>query len=175
MEPTVAVERFDADEVRQHRDALAEVLVDCIEGGASVSFMAPFSLDEARAFFASIEPEIAAGTRVLIAAFLDDDLVGTVQVVAAWPPNQPHRADVTKLLVRRSARKRGIGQRLMARAEAEARKQGWTLLVLDTVTGDPAERLYERMDWTKVGVIPNFALYPDGRPCDTTVFWKALD
>jgi len=175
MEPTVAVERFDADEARQHRDALAEVLVDCIEGGASVSFMAPFSLDEARAFFASIEPEIAAGTRVLIAAFLDDDLVGTVQVVAAWPPNQPHRADVTKLLVRRSARKRGIGQRLMARAEAEARKQGWTLLVLDTVTGDPAERLYERMDWTKVGVIPNFALYPDGRPCDTTVFWKALD
>jgi GNAT superfamily N-acetyltransferase len=175
MEPTVAVERFDADEVRQHRDALAEVLVDCIEGGASVSFMAPFSLVEARAFFASIEPEIAAGTRVLIAAFLDDDLVGTVQVVAAWPPNQPHRADVTKLLVRRSARKRGIGQRLMARAEAEARKQGWTLLVLDTVTGDPAERLYERMDWTKVGVIPNFALYPDGRPCDTTVFWKALD
>jgi GNAT superfamily N-acetyltransferase len=175
MEPTVAVERFDADEARQHRDALAEVLVDCIEGGASVSFMAPFSLVEARAFFASIEPEIAAGTRVLIAAFLDDDLVGTVQVVAAWPPNQPHRADVTKLLVRRSARKRGIGQRLMARAEAEARKQGWTLLVLDTVTGDPAERLYERMDWTKVGVIPNFALYPDGRPCDTTVFWKALD
>jgi len=175
MEPTVAVERFDADEVRQHRDALAEVLVDCIEGGASVSFMAPFSLDEARAFFASIEPEIAAGTRVLIAAFLDGDLVGTVQVVAAKPPNQPHRADVTKLLVRRSARKRGIGQRLMARAEAEARKQGWTLLVLDTVTGDPAERLYERMDWTKVGVIPNFALYPDGRPCDTTVFWKALD
>ena len=175
MEPTVAVERFDADEARQHRDALAEVLVDCIEGGASVSFMAPFSLVEARAFFASIEPEIAAGTRVLIAAFLDDDLVGTVQVVAAWPPNQPHRADVTKLLVRRSARKRGIGQRLMARAEAEARKQGWTLVVLDTVTGDPAERLYERMDWTKVGVIPNFALYPDGRPCDTTVFWKALD
>jgi len=175
MEPTVAVERFDADEARQHRDALAEVLVDCIEGGASVSFMAPFSLDEARAFFASIEPEIAAGTRVLIAAFLDDELVGTVQVVAAWPPNQPHRADVTKLLVRRSARNRGIGQRLMARAEAEARKQGWTLLVLDTVTGDPAERLYERMDWTKVGVIPNFALYPDGRPCDTTVFWKALD
>ena len=175
MEPTVAVERFDADEARQHRDALAEVLVDCIEGGASVSFMAPFSLVEARAFFASIEPEIAAGTRVLIAAFLDDELVGTVQVVAAWPPNQPHRADVTKLLVRRSARNRGIGQRLMARAEAEARKQGWTLLVLDTVTGDPAERLYERMDWTKVGVIPNFALYPDGRPCDTTVFWKALD
>ena len=127
-----------------------------------------------RAFFESIEPDITAGARVLLAAFLEDKVVGTVQVAAAWPPNQPHRADVAKLLVRRSARNRGIGRLLMQQAEAEARAQGWTLLVLDTVTGDPAERLYERMDWTKVGVIPNFALYPDGRPCDTTVFWKAL-
>jgi GNAT superfamily N-acetyltransferase len=112
---------------------------------------------------------------VLLAAFLADELVGTVQVAAAWPPNQPHRADIAKLLVRRSARNRGIGRLLMERAEAEAHDEGWTLLVLDTVTGDPAERLYERMAWTKVGVIPNYALYPDGRPCDTTVFWKALD
>jgi GNAT superfamily N-acetyltransferase len=174
VEFTVAVERLDADGARRHRGALADVLVDCVEGGASVSFMAPFSQDEARAYFASIEPEIGAGTRVLLAALLGDELVGTVQVVAAWPPNQPHRADVTKLLVRRAARNRGIGERLMARAEAEARKQGWTLLVLDTVTRDPAERLYARMGWTKVGVIPNFALYPDGRPCDTTVFYKEL-
>lgn len=174
MESAVAVERLDAVGARQNRDTLANVLVDCVEGGASVSFMAPFSHDEARAFFGSIEADIAADKRVLLAAFLDDDLVGTVQVAAAWPPNQPHRADVAKLLVRRSARNQGIGQRLMARAEAEARRQGWTLLVLDTVTGDPAERLYERMDWTKVGVIPNYALYPDGRPCDTTVFYKEL-
>jgi GNAT superfamily N-acetyltransferase len=174
VEATIALERLDTDEARRHRDGLAAVLVDCVEGGASVSFMAPFSLDEARAYFASIEQEVADGTRVLLAAFLADELVGTVQLVGAWPPNQPHRADVTKLLVRRSARNRGIGQRLMARAEAEARKQGWTLLVLDTVTGDPAERLYERMEWTRVGVIPHFALYPDGRPCDTTVFYKEL-
>jgi GNAT superfamily N-acetyltransferase len=172
--PVVAVERLDAGRAQRHRDPLADVLVDCVEGGASVSFMAPFSHDDAVAFFASIEPEIAAGTRVLLAAFLDTELVGTVQVAAAWPPNQPHRADVAKLLVRRSARKQGIGRLLMERAEAEARGAGWTLLVLDTVTGDPAERLYERMDWTKVGVIPNFALYPDGRPCDTTVFYKEL-
>ncbi len=175
MEPTVAVERLDADAARRHRDGLAAVLVDCVEGGASVSFMAPFSHDQARAFFASIEPDVAAGTRVLLAAFLDDDLVGTVQITAAWPPNQPHRADVAKLLVRRAARNRGIGRRLMERAESEAIAEGWTLLVLDTVTGDPAERLYERMGWTKVGVIPSFALYPDGRPCDTTVFWKGLE
>jgi len=170
----VTVERLDVNSARQHRDALAAVLVDCVEGGASVSFMTPFTHDEARTFFESVEPGVAAGTRLLLAAFLDDQMVGTVQITAAWPPNQPHRADVAKLLVRRSARNRGIGRLLMERAEAEAREQGWTLLVLDTVTGDPAERLYERMGWTKVGVIPNFALYPDGRPCDTTVFWKAL-
>jgi ribosomal protein S18 acetylase RimI-like enzyme len=97
-----------------------------------------------------------------------------VQVVHAWPPNQPHRADIAKLLVRRSARRRGIAWQLMERAEEEARAEGKTLLVLDTVTGDPAESLYERMGWNKLGVIPNYALYPDGRPCDTTVFWKAL-
>ena len=170
----VTVERLDVNSARQHRDALAAVLVDCVEGGASVSFMTPFTHDEARTFFESVEPGVAAGTRLLLAAFLDDQVVGTVQITAAWPPNQPHRADVAKLLVRRSARNRGIGRLLMEQAEAEAREQGWTLLVLDTVTGDPAERLYERMGWTKVGVIPNFAFYPDGRPCDTTVFWKAL-
>jgi GNAT superfamily N-acetyltransferase len=173
MEP-VTVERLDANGARRHRDALATVLVDCVEGGASVSFMTPFTHDEARAFFESVEQGVGDGTRLLLAAFLDNQVVGTVQVAAAWPPNQPHRADVAKLLVRRSARNRGVGRLLMEQAEAEAREQGWTLLVLDTVTGDPAERLYERMGWTKVGVIPNFALYPDGRPCDTTVFWKAL-
>jgi GNAT superfamily N-acetyltransferase len=169
---TVTVERLDGAAAREHREALADVLLDCVEGGASVSFMAPFSAGDAQAFFESIEPEIEAGSRELLAAFDEGELVGTVQVAAAWPPNQPHRADVAKLLVRRSARNRGVGQLLMERAEAEAQAEGWTLLVLDTVTGDPAERLYERMRWTKVGVIPNYALYPDGRPCDTTVFWK---
>jgi len=97
-----------------------------------------------------------------------------VQVILALPPNQPHRAEIAKLLVHRSARRRGIAQLLMERAEAEARAEGKTLLVLDTVTGDDAERLYERLGWTRVGVIPGYALYPDGRPCDTTVFWKSL-
>jgi GNAT superfamily N-acetyltransferase len=170
----VRIERLDAEGARTHRAALAAVLVDCVEGGASVSFMAPFSADEACSFFASIEPEVAASSRVLLAAFGGGRLVGTVQVAAAWPPNQPHRADVSKLLVHRSARNRGVGRLLMECAEAEAERQGWTLLVLDTVTGDAAERLYEDMGWTKVGVIPNYALYPDGSPCDTTVFYKEL-
>jgi GNAT superfamily N-acetyltransferase len=170
----VRIERLDGAAALDHRERLASVLHDCVEGGASVSYMAPFSADDARTHFEGIQPEVESGRRVLLAAFLDDELVGTVQIAAAWAPNQPHRADIAKLLVRRSARNRGVGQLLMERAEAEALTQGWTLLVLDTVTGDPAERLYERLGWTKVGVIPNYALYPDGRPCDTTVFWKAI-
>jgi GNAT superfamily N-acetyltransferase len=174
VDASVTIERLDGGAARQHRDGLAAVLHDCVEGGASVSYMSPFSLDDARAHFEGIQSEVESGKRVLLAAFVDGEIAGTVQIAAAWPPNQPHRAEVAKLLVRRSARKRGVGQLLMERAEMEARSEGWTLLVLDTVTGDPAERLYERLGWTKVGVIPNYALYPDGRPCDTTVFWKAV-
>jgi GNAT superfamily N-acetyltransferase len=171
VEP-IRIERLDAEAARLHRDALAAVLCDCVEGGASVSYMWPFSEDDARSAFAAIEPEIEAGKRILLAAFDGDELVGTVQLAAAWAPNQPHRGDIAKLLVLRSARNRGIGRLLMERVDVEARELGKTLLVLDTVTGDPGERLYERLGWVRVGVIPNYALYPDGRPCDTTVFWK---
>ncbi len=136
--------------------------------------MAPFSQEDARGAFDVAAEEVEQGRRLVLAAFLNGDVVGTVQVVLAVPPNQPHRAEIAKLLVHRSARKRGIAELLMERAEAEARVEGKTLLVLDTVTGDDAERLYERLGWTRVGVIPGYALYPDGRPCDTTVFWKAL-
>jgi GNAT superfamily N-acetyltransferase len=149
-------------------------VADCVAGGASVSYMAPFSQEQAREAFAVWADEVERNRRLLLAAFLDDTIVGTVQVVFGTPPNQPHRADVAKLLVHRSARRRGVAQLLMEHAEAEARSEGRTLLVLDTVTGDDAERLYTRLGWTRVGVIPNYALYPDGRPCDTTVFWKAV-
>jgi ribosomal protein S18 acetylase RimI-like enzyme len=150
------------------------VLVDCVEGGASVSFMWPFSRDDARAFFEGVAAEVEQGRRLLVAAFDDGELMGTVQVILALPPNQPHRGEITKLLVHRSARRRGVARMLMEQAEAEARAEGKTLLVLDAVTGDDAERLYERLGWTKVGVIPGYALYPDGRVCDTTYFWKGL-
>jgi GNAT superfamily N-acetyltransferase len=170
----IDVRRLDASDVRRRLDGLAAVLADCVAGGASVSYVAPFSHADARAAFASWADEVEAERRLLLAAFLDDTVVGTVQVVYATPPNQPHRADVAKLLVHRSARRRGVAELLMAHAEAEARAEGRTLLVLDTVTGDDAERLYTRLGWTRVGVIPNYALYPDGRPCDTTVFWKAV-
>jgi ribosomal protein S18 acetylase RimI-like enzyme len=170
----IEVRRLGPREIDAHLDGLADVLVDCVAGGASVSFMAPFPHDEARAFFKATAAEVERGRRLVLAAFEHRRIVGTVQVILALPPNQPHRGEIAKLLVHRSARRRGIAELLMEHAEAEARAEGKTLLVLDTVTGDPAERLYTRLGWTRVGVIPGYALYPDGRPCDTTVFWKAL-
>jgi GNAT superfamily N-acetyltransferase len=171
----IEIRRLDTRELQEHLDALAAVLADCVAGGASVSYMAPFPPEQARTAFEGMAAEVEQGRRLVLAAFTDDgELVGTVQVILASPPNQPHRGEIAKLLVHRSARKRGIAQLLMKQAELEARAEGKTLLVLDTVTGDAAERLYARLGWTRVGVIPNYALYPDGRPCDTTVFFKAL-
>jgi GNAT superfamily N-acetyltransferase len=170
----IEVRRLAATDVHEQLDALAAVLHDCVAGGASVSYMAPFSLEQARNAFEGFVAEAEQGRRLILAAFVDGDLVGTVQVILALPPNQPHRAEIAKLLVHRQARGRGIAQLLMERAEAEARAEGKTLLVLDAVTGGDAARLYARLGWTTVGVIPGYALYPDGRPCDTTVFWKAL-
>lgn len=170
----IEIRRLEGAELAAKLDGLAAVLEDCVAGGASVSYMAPFSHEDARRAFEGFAAEVDAGRRLLLAAFAGGEAVGTVQVILAVPPNQPHRGEIAKLLVHRSARGRGIAELLMDRAEAEARAEGKTLLVLDTVTGDPAERLYERLGWTRVGVIPGYALYPDGRPCDTTVFWKSL-
>jgi GNAT superfamily N-acetyltransferase len=170
----IDVRRLDGPAAREHLDGLAAVLADCVAGGASVSYMSPFSQDDARAAFEGFVAGVERGGRVLLAAFDDGRVVGTVQVVLSTPPNQLHRGDVAKLLVHRSARRRGVAQRLMERAEVEARAKGRTLLVLDTVTGDNAERLYTRLGWTRVGVIPGYALYPDGRPCATTFFYKEL-
>jgi GNAT superfamily N-acetyltransferase len=168
------IRQLDATEGRQYLSALADVLIDCVEGGASVSFMAPLSKSEAESFFEKTVAAVERGERILLAAFVDSELAGTVQIVTATPPNQPHRADIAKLLVRRSARGQGIATRLMEHAEHASRLAGKTLLVLDAVTGGDAEKLYLRMGWTKAGIIPNYALFPDGRLCDTTILWKAL-
>lgn len=173
-EDGVEVRRLDASEAHTLLDSLATVLTDCVAGGASVSYLAPFSHEDGRHAFEGMIAEVEGGRRLLLAAFAKGELVGTVQVNLALPPNQPHRAEIAKLLVPRRARKRGIAQLLMERAEAEARKEGKTLLVLDTVTGADGERLYARLGWTRVGEIPGYALFPDGRPCDTTVFWKRV-
>lgn len=170
----IEIRRLAGVDLSAQLDGLAAVLADCVAGGASVSYLSPFSHAQARTAFEGFAKDVDEGRRVLLAAFADGDVVGTVQIVLAAPPNQPHRGEIAKLLVHRSARRRGVAQLLMERAEVEARAEGKTLLVLDTVTGDPGERLYARLGWNRVGVIPNYALYPDGRPCDTTVFYKTL-
>lgn len=165
---------LDGKAAREAAIALAAVLVDCVDGGASVGFMAALTPGEARAYYESVCDEVEAGRLRLLAAYDDGELVGTVQLLLAMLPNATHRGEIAKLLVRRSARRRGIAQALMARAEDEASAAGKTLLVLDTVTGSEAERLYEGLGWTRVGSVPGWALYPDGSPCETTFFVKSL-
>jgi GNAT superfamily N-acetyltransferase len=154
---------------------LADVLVDCVEGGASVSFMSPFSRDSALGFFRKVAGSVAAGDTVLLAAKLGGKIVGTVQLGLDTPPNQTHRAEIKKMLVHRAARGRGIGAALMAHVEEEARRRGRWLLVLDTVPGESGHRLYLRAGWTQTGLVPDYALFPDGRLCDTAIMWKRLD
>ena len=164
---------LDAAAAKAAIHELCDVLVDCVAGGASVSFMLPFRRDDAVAYFGKVIASVARGETVLVAAKLNSRIVGTVQLGLDMPPNQPHRGDVRKLLVHRAARNHGIGAALMARAEAEAKARGRTLLVLDTA-GPEAERLYVRTGWQRVGVIPDYAMWPQGGFCDTTYFWKKL-
>jgi GNAT superfamily N-acetyltransferase len=171
----IETRQLTAKEGRQHLAALAQILLDCVAGGASVGFMTSLSKIEAEAFFDRVLDAVEAGDRMLFAAFEDSTPVGTVQVVTALPPNQPHRGDVAKLLVLRSARGKGVAASLMQFAETASRLAGKTLLVLDTVTGGDAERLYQRLGWTRAGIIPKYAMFPDGSWCDTTIFWKSLD
>jgi GNAT superfamily N-acetyltransferase len=155
--------------------ALGDVLIDCVEGGASVSFMLPMTRAKADAFWQGTAAGVARGERLVLAA--EDDagaIVGTVQVILQQPENQPHRGDVAKMLVHRRARRLGVGAALLAAAEREALAAGKTLLVLDTVTGSDADRMYARQGWQRCGEIPYYALWPDGTPCPTTVFFKFL-
>ena len=154
-------------------DALAGLLVDCVEGGASVSFMDPLPRARAAGFWREVGAAVARGERVLLVAEDGSGIVGTVQVILRQPDNQPHRADVAKMLVHRRARRRGLGAALMRAAEAAAGAAGKTLLVLDTAS-DTAERLYRRLGWECCGVIPDYALLPRGGYCDTTVLYRRL-
>jgi len=175
MTEDVTVRRVGANEAAACVDALADVLIDCVEGGASVSFMLPLPREKALAFWRGVADGVARGERVLlIAEDSEGRIVGTVQMIMSLPDNQPHRGDVAKMLVHRRARRRGIAQRLMTALDDAAREEGKTVLVLDTVTGGDAQRLYQRTGWQRVGDVPKYALMPDGDFCSTTFFYKHL-
>ena len=174
MVETVRVRRLDPLGDREIEE-LSDVLIDCVEGGASVSFMLPMTRGKALAFWRKIAASEARGERVVLAA--EDaagTILGTVQLILDLPENQPHRADLAKMLVHRRARRRGVAAALLAAAEDSAIHAGRTLLVLDTVTGSDAERMYARHGWHRSGEIPDYALWPDGRPCPTTFYFKSL-
>ncbi len=155
-------------------DGLCDVLIDCVVGGASVSFMYPMTREKAEDFWRDVGASVARKERVLVVAEDEHGILGTAQAIWATPENQPHRADVSKMLVHRRARRRGVGAAVLAAAERAAKEAGRTLLVLDTASAD-AERLYARSGWQRVGTIPRYALLPDGPFCQTVVFYKNLD
>ena len=154
--------------------ALADLLIDCVDDGASASFMHPLAPAKAQAFWRRVAAAVASGERALLVAEDDTGIIGTVHLVLEQPENQPHRADLAKMLVHRRARRQGLGEALMLAVEQLARDCGKTLLVLDTVPGSDAERLYTRMGWVRVGTIPDYALLPRGGLFGTTLFYKAL-
>lgn len=180
MSTETRIRRLSGDEAHLLAPALAAVLVDCVDGGASVSFMAPLAPERALAFWREVAEGVARNERALLVAESVDPatgqaaVLGTVQLITAQPENQPHRADVAKMLVHPRARRQGVAAALLRTVEDLARTLGKRVLVLDTVTGGDAERLYARGGWQRVGVIPDYALMPDGQPCATTYFCKAV-
>ncbi len=169
-----AVRRLDVAAAGSAGRALAGILVACVEAGASVSFTSPLGLEAARNYWSGVASAVGQGACVLLAAWSDGVLVGTVQLDVGTPPNQPHRAEVRKLLVHPAARRRGVARALMDVAEVEAARAGRTLLTLDTRAGDAAEPLYRTLGWTEAGRIPGYSLDADGAAHDTLIFWKRI-
>lgn len=171
---TVEIEMLDATAYAEAVPELARVLVGAVESGASVSFLAGLDEERAAAWWSDRTGLVAAGEIVPHVARQGGQVVGVVLLILSTRENSPHRAEIAKLLVHRSARGRGIATALLAAAEAEALTRGRTLLVLDTVTGSPAERLYLRLGWQAVGSVPGFALDVEGREEAATIMWKRL-
>lgn len=170
------IECLTAANLLQRVPQLAAVLRDCVEGGASIGFMLPLAPGRPEAFWQGVAAELEAGGRqVYVALDASGEIVGTVSLVTAMPDNQPHRADVAKMMVHRRARGQGAAEALLTRLEEDAWRMGKTTLVLDTVSGSTASRLYERLGWQRVGEIPAYALMPDGTPCATTYYYKHLN
>ena len=176
MNASITLRRVGAADVHTRIDGLADLLTDCVQGGASISFMWPLARDKALAFWGKVADDVVRGERALLVAEDAGDgagrIVGTARLVLAQPENQRHRADVAKVLVHRSARRQGIASRLMQALDDTARAEGKSVLVLDTVTASDGQGLYAAIGWTRVGVVPHYALSPDGAICDATIFYK---
>lgn len=170
----LVVEMLDAAAAASAERRLAEILVACVAAGASVSYLHPLSREKSRAYWKRVSTEVAQGHRVLLAAWVDGALAGTVQLDLATPENQPHRAEIAKLLVDPAYRRRGVGEALMRRAEQAAQRLGRRLLTLDTRAGDLAEPLYHRLGWHEAGRIPGYALDETGQARDTRFFYKTI-
>jgi GNAT superfamily N-acetyltransferase len=166
--------RVDAGGMDSILTDLAAILVDAVTGGASVSFLLPFGADDAQRYWRGVKRKVDSGETLLFAALSGGTAVGTVQLVPAVPPNQAHRADVAKLLVRSDHRNRGVARALMAQLEREALSLGRTLLTLDTISGSAAERLYLALGYTLTGRIPGYARMPSGPLAPTSVLYKQL-
>lgn len=175
MNTSLQIKTLSREAILLHLDALAAILENCVNGGASVSFMLPFSLDKARAFWRGIAESAGRNERLVLACVdPQDGVIGTVQLITDQPENQPHRGDVAKLLVHEKARRKGAAMALMEALEVEARARDISVLVLDTSTGSGAETFYQSAGWQKVGEIPRYALMPDGTMTATSVFYKFL-
>jgi len=170
----LAVEALDAAASASAERRLTEILVASVGAGASVSFLPPLSPETARAYWRKVSADVAAGARLLLAAWADGILAGTVMLDLGMPQNQPHRAEVQKLLVHPDFRRRGIARALVERAEQAASRIGRRLLTLDTRAGDAAEPLYRSLGWTEAGRIPGYALDADGTARDTVFFYKQV-
>ncbi len=155
-------------------DQLVDVLEDCVACGAVVSFINPFSRQRGLDFWQRVADDVETKKRILLVAEDEQGICGTVQLVFDLPENQPHRAELVKMLVHRRARRQGLGERLMRAAEEAARAAGKSLLMLNTVTDGGAARLYERLGWVRIGDVPDFALYPDGGLSSTTYYYRKL-
>ncbi|MCM7512068.1 GNAT family N-acetyltransferase [Enterobacter hormaechei] len=175
MNSPMLIKPLSRQDILSHIDALTDILVNCVNGGASVSFMLPFTSDKGHAFWRGIADSVGRGERTVLGCFDGaQGLIGTVQLITDQPENQPHRADVAKLLVHEKARRRGAAMALMEALEAAAREKVLSVLVLDTATGSGAETFYQRAGWQKVGEIPRYALMPGGEMASTSVFYKFL-
>ncbi len=168
------IARFDAQQARASLPSLAELLVDAVDGGASMGFMSPFTLEQSMAFWDGVVTAVDAGNTALLVAVDGETIEGSVQVKFVPMANQQHRVDISKLIVHRRARGKGISTRLMREADEVTRSAGRYLMVLDTATGSLADSIYPHLGWQQCGIIPSYALNPDGSLADATFYWKDL-